>query len=110
MLARVQYLHSAWFLDGRTLILVINVFDPCFLFKFFYYSSMYLYLRIINAVLHISCIGEMVGSGDSFPEDVCPEDMYLCSVSRRCILMTQLCNAVDDCGNQEDESASMCGT
>ena len=60
-------------------------------------------------------IGEIDGSGGSFPddddsEDDCPEDMYLCNVSSRCILMTQLCDIIDDCGDQEDESISICGT
>ena len=71
-----------------------------------------MYTLIFNVALHKSCIGEMVGSGgsgDFFSKDVCPEDMYLCNMSRRCILMTQLCDTVDDCGNQEDESNSMCG-
>ena len=34
LLTSVQYSHSAWFLDGRTSILVIYVIDPYFLFKF----------------------------------------------------------------------------
>ena len=72
------------------------------------------YVLIINA----ACIalkygiGEIVGSGGSFPdddEDGCPGGMYLCSRSRRCISNTRLCDAVDDCGDREDESASLCG-
>ena len=72
------------------------------------------YILIIN-VAYIALkygIGENVGSGGSSPddnEDGCPDGMYLCSRSRRCISNTQLCDAVDDCGDQEDESVPVCG-
>ena len=65
-------------------------------------------------ILHMY-IGELLGSGGSGgffledDEDGCTAGMFLCGRSRRCILMTQLCDGVNDCGNQEDESVSMCG-
>ena len=45
MLARVQYLHSAWFLDGRTSILV----DYAFKFKWFTVKFKFLFNQWLSA-------------------------------------------------------------
>ena len=52
------------------------------------------------------------GSGGYFPdddEDGCSEGDYLCSVSRKCIPETWLCDYDNDCGYWEDELESICG-
>ena len=46
-------------------------------------------------------------SGDD--EDDCPDGSFLCSKSTKCILESSLCDGVNDCGNWEDESVSVCG-
>ena len=51
---------------------------------------------------------ETSGSGFVDDEDDCPDGTYLCIRSTMCILESSLCDGINDCGNWEDESVSVC--
>ena len=58
-------------------------------------------------------IDEISGSGDGSGvddnENDCPDGKYLCSRINKCILELRLCDGINDCGDWEDESKSVCG-
>ena len=49
------------------------------------------------------------GSGLGDDEDDRPDGSYLCSKSTKCILESSLCDGINNCGDWEDESISLCG-
>ena len=53
--------------------------------------------------------GSGSGSSSGDDEDDYPDGSFLCSKSTKCILELSLCDGVNDCGNWEDESVSVCG-
>ena len=53
--------------------------------------------------------GSGSGSSSGDAEDDCPDGSFLCSKSTKCTLESSLCDGVNDCGNWEDESVSVCG-
>ena len=52
------------------------------------------------------------GSSDDGDEDndYCDDGSYLCSSSMKCMPESSLCDGINDCGDWEDESASLCGS
>ena len=66
-----------------------------------------LYVKFLDSVMHVFLLNEDSGSGDD--EDYCPDGSYLCRRSEMCILESSLCDGVNNCGDWEDESVSVCG-
>ena len=56
--------------------------------------------------------GSGSGSGDGGDEDkdFCTDGSYLCIKSMKCMPEASLCDGINDCGDWQDESASLCGS
>ena len=56
--------------------------------------------------------GSGSGPGDDGDEDndYCGDGSYLCSNLMKCMPESTLCDGINDCGDWEDESASLCGS
>ena len=61
---------------------------------------------------HVFLHGEGSGPGDDDDEDndYCGDGSYLCSNSMECMPESTLCDGINDCGDWQDESASLCGS
>ena len=67
---------------------------------------------LVSVLLFSEDEGSGSGSGDGGDEDrdYCADGSYLCSKAMKCMPEVTLCDGINDCGDWEDESASLCGS